>query len=227
MVGLLTDRVALDEYMGVWFRFEVSEAVEVMRLKRDQEDDVSLLGLLDTFVHRMYEIVPGNASLQMQAAHACCKCLLANACLQMLACKCLLENACLKMLACKCKLHMQAANSCLQMLACKCKLYMQAANACFQMLACKCLLINASCKCRLQMLAANASCICRLQMLACKCLLQMQAAYAGCKCLLINACLQMLACKCLLANAKASCKFKVQILDENAGYKCFTEYIIP
>ncbi|GKA54784.1 hypothetical protein Tco_0753733 [Tanacetum coccineum] len=29
----------------------------VMRLKRDQEDDVSLLGLLDTFVHRMYEIV--------------------------------------------------------------------------------------------------------------------------------------------------------------------------
>ncbi|GKC42669.1 hypothetical protein Tco_1060391, partial [Tanacetum coccineum] len=90
MVGLLTDRVALDEYMGVWFRFEVSEAVEVrsmginfrtelqekiasrrhviqhlekvgatsvwlMHLNRDY--DVSLLGLLDTFVHRMYEIV--------------------------------------------------------------------------------------------------------------------------------------------------------------------------
>ncbi|GKA56497.1 hypothetical protein Tco_0755569 [Tanacetum coccineum] len=89
---LLTDRVSLDEYMGVWFRSEVSEAVEVrsmgisfrtelqekiasrrlviehlekvratsgwlMRLNRDQEDDVSLLGLLDTFVHRMYEIV--------------------------------------------------------------------------------------------------------------------------------------------------------------------------
>ncbi|GKG38147.1 hypothetical protein Tco_0457370, partial [Tanacetum coccineum] len=97
----------------------------------------------------------------------------------------------------------------LEMLACKCKLVsaslqMQAANAC-----CKCLLANAC----LQMLAANASCICRLQMLACKCLLQMQAAYAG--------------CKCLLANAKASYKFKVQILDENAGYKCFTKYIIP
>nr|GEV08637.1 hypothetical protein [Tanacetum cinerariifolium] len=29
----------------------------LMRLNRDQEDDVSLLGLLDTFVHRMYEIV--------------------------------------------------------------------------------------------------------------------------------------------------------------------------
>ncbi|GKD32393.1 hypothetical protein Tco_1247902, partial [Tanacetum coccineum] len=89
---LLTDRVSLDEYMGVWFRCEVSEAVEVrsmgisftiefqekianrrlviehlekvgatsgwvIRLNRDQEDDVSLLGLLDTFVHRMYEIV--------------------------------------------------------------------------------------------------------------------------------------------------------------------------
>ncbi|GKA34523.1 hypothetical protein Tco_0720952 [Tanacetum coccineum] len=90
--GLPTDRVALDEYMGVWFCSKVSEAVEVrsmgisfrtelqekitsrrhviehlekvgatsgwlMRLNRDQEDDVSLLGLLDTFVHRMYEIV--------------------------------------------------------------------------------------------------------------------------------------------------------------------------
>ncbi|GKD32909.1 putative reverse transcriptase domain-containing protein [Tanacetum coccineum] len=84
MVGLLTDRVALDEYIGVWFSYEVSEAIEVrsmginfrielqekitsrrhmiehlekvgatsgwlMRLNRDQKDDVSLLGLLDTF----------------------------------------------------------------------------------------------------------------------------------------------------------------------------------
>ncbi|GKF06743.1 hypothetical protein Tco_0037411 [Tanacetum coccineum] len=92
MAGLPTDRVALDEYMGVWFRCEVSEAVEVrsscisfrkelqekiasrrhviehlekvgatfgwlMRLNRDKEDDVSLLGLLDTFMHKMYEIV--------------------------------------------------------------------------------------------------------------------------------------------------------------------------
>ncbi|GJV18365.1 hypothetical protein Tco_1367385 [Tanacetum coccineum] len=92
MAGLSTDRVALDEYMGVWFRSEVSEAVEVrsmgisfctelqekiasrrhviqhlkkvgatsgwlMRLNRDQQDDVSLLRLLDTFVHKMYEIV--------------------------------------------------------------------------------------------------------------------------------------------------------------------------
>ncbi|GKC01805.1 hypothetical protein Tco_0987941 [Tanacetum coccineum] len=92
MAGFLTDHVSLDEYIGVWFRCEVSEAVEVrsmgisfrtelqgkiasrrlviehlenagatsrwvMRLKRDQEDDVSLLGFLDTFVHRMHEIV--------------------------------------------------------------------------------------------------------------------------------------------------------------------------
>ncbi|GJR16201.1 alpha-glucan water dikinase 1, chloroplastic-like protein isoform X2 [Tanacetum coccineum] len=65
MAGFLADRVALDEYMGVWFRSEVSEAVEkvgatsgwLMRLNRDQEDDVLLLGLLDTFVHMMYEIV--------------------------------------------------------------------------------------------------------------------------------------------------------------------------
>ncbi|GJZ33580.1 hypothetical protein Tco_0579016 [Tanacetum coccineum] len=64
MAELLTDRVSLDEYMEVWFRSEVSEAVEVgatsgwlIRLNRDQEDDVSLLGLLDTFLHRMYEIV--------------------------------------------------------------------------------------------------------------------------------------------------------------------------
>ncbi|GKD00592.1 hypothetical protein Tco_1170866 [Tanacetum coccineum] len=63
MAGFLADRVALDEYMGVWFRFEVSEAVEVrsmgisFRIKLDQEDDVSLLGLLDTFVNMMYEIV--------------------------------------------------------------------------------------------------------------------------------------------------------------------------
>ncbi|GJR06066.1 hypothetical protein Tco_0529050 [Tanacetum coccineum] len=68
--GLPTDRVALDEYMGVWFHCKVSEAVEddvslnrdtfrwLMRLNRDKEDDVSLLGLLDTFMHRMYEIVP-------------------------------------------------------------------------------------------------------------------------------------------------------------------------
>ncbi|GJX19510.1 hypothetical protein Tco_0222187, partial [Tanacetum coccineum] len=150
----------------------------VMRLKRDQEDDVSLLGLLDTFVHRMYEIVrKREKDLQMLA----CKCKL-----QMLACKCLLANACLQMLAanasCICRL---------QMLACKCKLHMQAANACLQMLA-----ANASCICRLQMQAAYAGCKCLLanaclQMLACKCLLQMQAAYAGCKCLLANAC-----CKC-------------------------------
>nr|GEU99838.1 hypothetical protein [Tanacetum cinerariifolium] len=92
MAGLPTDCVSLDEYMGVWFRSEVSKLVEVrsmgisfrtelqekitnrrlliehlekveatsrwlMRLNRDQEDDVSLLGLLDTFVHMMYEIV--------------------------------------------------------------------------------------------------------------------------------------------------------------------------
>nr|GEZ08937.1 hypothetical protein [Tanacetum cinerariifolium] len=91
-IGLPTDRVSLDEYMGVWFRSEVSKAVEVrsmgisfrtklqektasrrlviehlekvgatsgwlMRFNRDQEDDVSLLGLLDTFLHRMYELV--------------------------------------------------------------------------------------------------------------------------------------------------------------------------
>ncbi|GKA61847.1 hypothetical protein Tco_0761366 [Tanacetum coccineum] len=97
----------------------------VMHLKRDQEDDVSLLGLLDTFVHTMYEIVRkrekdlANASLQMQAANACCKWLL-------------------QMLACKCKLQMQAADAC-----CKCKLHMQAANDCLQMLTCKCLLGNA------------------------------------------------------------------------------------
>ncbi|GJY86823.1 hypothetical protein Tco_0500849 [Tanacetum coccineum] len=60
---LPTDRVALDEYMGVWFRSKVSEAVEVrsmgisFRTELDQDDDVSLLGLLDTFVHMMYEIV--------------------------------------------------------------------------------------------------------------------------------------------------------------------------
>ncbi|GKD03405.1 hypothetical protein Tco_1178379 [Tanacetum coccineum] len=29
MAGLLTDRVSLDEYMWVWFRCELSEAVEV------------------------------------------------------------------------------------------------------------------------------------------------------------------------------------------------------
>ncbi|GJR53416.1 ribonuclease H-like domain-containing protein [Tanacetum coccineum] len=65
---LPTDRVALHEYMGVWFRSEVSEAVEhlekvgvtfgwLMRLNKDHEDDLSLLRLLDTFVHMMYEIV--------------------------------------------------------------------------------------------------------------------------------------------------------------------------
>nr|GFD21377.1 hypothetical protein [Tanacetum cinerariifolium] len=78
--------------MGVWFRSEVSEVVEVrsmgisfrtnlqekiasrrhviqhpemvgatsgwlMHLNKDQEDDVWLLGLLDTFVHMMYAIV--------------------------------------------------------------------------------------------------------------------------------------------------------------------------
>nr|GEW21353.1 hypothetical protein [Tanacetum cinerariifolium] len=92
MAGLLTDRVALDEYIGVWFRSKVSEAVEVrsigiilctelrerivsrrhvighlekvgatfrwlMHLNRDKDDDVLLFGLLDTFVHRMYQIV--------------------------------------------------------------------------------------------------------------------------------------------------------------------------
>nr|GEV13767.1 RNA-directed DNA polymerase, eukaryota, reverse transcriptase zinc-binding domain protein [Tanacetum cinerariifolium] len=86
MVGLLTNRVALDEYMRVWFRSKGFEAMKVcsmgisfhtklqekiasrlhviehlekvgatsgwlMRLNRDQEDDVLLLGFLDTFVH--------------------------------------------------------------------------------------------------------------------------------------------------------------------------------
>ncbi|GJW56461.1 hypothetical protein Tco_0103192 [Tanacetum coccineum] len=167
MTGLPTDLVSLDEYMGVWFRCEVSEAVKVhsmgisfrtelqekiasrrlviehlenvgatsgwvVRLKRDQEEDVSLLGLLDTFVHMMYEIVrkrEKDISVGLK---------------------------CLQMQACKCKL---------QMLACKCLLQMQAAYA-----GCKCLLVNAC----LQMLTANASGICRLQMLACKCKSKLQ-----------------------------------------------------
>ncbi|GJR78419.1 hypothetical protein Tco_0149204 [Tanacetum coccineum] len=92
MAGLLTDHVTLDEYMGVWFRSKVFEAVEVgsmgisfrtelqekitsryhviehlkkvgatsgwlMRLNKDQEDNVLLLGFIDIFMHRMYEIV--------------------------------------------------------------------------------------------------------------------------------------------------------------------------
>ncbi|GKF15067.1 hypothetical protein Tco_0056529 [Tanacetum coccineum] len=92
MAEFPTDHGTLDEYMGVWFRSDVSEAVEVclmgisfrielqeriasrrhviqhlekvgatsgwlMRLNKDQEDDLSLLRLLDTFVHSMYEIV--------------------------------------------------------------------------------------------------------------------------------------------------------------------------
>ncbi|GJQ95572.1 hypothetical protein Tco_0006711 [Tanacetum coccineum] len=94
MAELPTDRVALDEYMAVWFRAEVPEAVEVRsttvtfrtdlqeriasrrhviqhlekirscptsgwleRLNEDQDDDISLFGLLDTFVHRMCGIV--------------------------------------------------------------------------------------------------------------------------------------------------------------------------
>ncbi|GKF34496.1 hypothetical protein Tco_0107696, partial [Tanacetum coccineum] len=104
----------------------------LMCLNRDQEDDVSLLGLLDTFVDMMYEIVRKRGKLKWQAA---------NASLQMQA-----ANGCLQMLSCKCLLQMQAAYA-----GCKCRL---------QMLACKCLLANASCICRLQMLAANASCIC-------------------------------------------------------------------
>nr|GEU57341.1 hypothetical protein [Tanacetum cinerariifolium] len=61
--------------IGVSFRTELQEKIAsrrlviehlekvretsgwLMRLNRDQEDDVSLLRLLDTFVHRMYEIV--------------------------------------------------------------------------------------------------------------------------------------------------------------------------
>ncbi|GJW71235.1 hypothetical protein Tco_0128152 [Tanacetum coccineum] len=135
----------------------------LMHLNRDPKDDVSLLGLIDTFVHRMNEIVRKrekdlvNASLLMQAA---------NACLQMLACKCLLANACLQMLAanagCACRLQMLAANACLQMLAanagCICRLQMLAANACLQMQAanarCKCLLAW-KCKSKLQMQGAN------------------------------------------------------------------------
>ncbi|GKC38641.1 hypothetical protein Tco_1051025 [Tanacetum coccineum] len=98
MVGLLTDRVALDEYIGVWFSYEVSEAIEVrsmgisfrielqekitsrrhmiehlekvgatsgwlMRLNRDQKDDVSLLGLLDTFKGSTSGIKAGREAL--------------------------------------------------------------------------------------------------------------------------------------------------------------------
>ncbi|GJX20060.1 hypothetical protein Tco_0222737, partial [Tanacetum coccineum] len=108
----------------------------VMRLKRDQEEDVSLLGLLHTFVHRMYEIVRKREK-DVRAAYA------GSICRQhMQACKCLLANACLQMLACKCKLQMQAANACLQMLAANACLQMLAANACLQM----------------QKQAANASC---------------------------------------------------------------------
>ncbi|GKD49986.1 hypothetical protein Tco_1278962, partial [Tanacetum coccineum] len=65
-----------------------------------------------------------------------------------------------------------------------------------QMLTYKCLLVNARCKCKLQMqaanaflkmLAANASCIYRLHMQAANACLQMFVA---------NASLQMLPCKC-------------------------------
>nr|GEU95324.1 hypothetical protein [Tanacetum cinerariifolium] len=61
--------------MGISFRTELQEKIAsrhhviehlekvgatsgwLMRLNRDQEDDVLLLGLLDTFMHMMYEIV--------------------------------------------------------------------------------------------------------------------------------------------------------------------------
>ncbi|GJU20091.1 hypothetical protein Tco_1153433 [Tanacetum coccineum] len=66
MAGLSTDRIALDEYMGekIASHRHVIEHLEkvgatsgwLMHFNRDQKDDVSLLGLLDTFVHRMYEI---------------------------------------------------------------------------------------------------------------------------------------------------------------------------
>nr|GEU32785.1 ribonuclease H-like domain-containing protein [Tanacetum cinerariifolium] len=64
--GLLTDRVALDKVAGENYKpSSCDPTLEnvgdtsgwLMRLNRDQEDDVSLMGLLDTFMNRMYEIV--------------------------------------------------------------------------------------------------------------------------------------------------------------------------
>ncbi|GJV01423.1 hypothetical protein Tco_1334992 [Tanacetum coccineum] len=98
----------------------------VMRLNRDQEDNVLVVGLAVSFVK--------DASLQMLACKCKLQTLAANACLQMQAanagCKCLLANAC-----CKCKLQMQAAYAgCKCLLAnarCKCKVHIaDASDAC-------------------------------------------------------------------------------------------------
>nr|GEX01796.1 transposase, MuDR, MULE transposase domain protein [Tanacetum cinerariifolium] len=53
---LPTDRAALDEYIGVWFRCEVPDAVELrsmVRLKENHAEDLEQLGILNVVVARM------------------------------------------------------------------------------------------------------------------------------------------------------------------------------
>ncbi|GJS96893.1 hypothetical protein Tco_0803861 [Tanacetum coccineum] len=109
----------------------------VMRLNRDQEDNVLLLGLLDTFVHRMFEIFrkrEKDISVEL---------------------KWVIPD---KMAVCSYQIITNGFPYNLKFihngLICKCKLQMQAAYA-----GCKCLLANARCKCKckskVQMEAAN------------------------------------------------------------------------
>nr|GEY88322.1 zinc knuckle CX2CX4HX4C [Tanacetum cinerariifolium] len=60
MAELSTDRASLDEYVGVWFRSEVPDAVELRsmaRLKENHAEDLEQLGILNVVVARMYVTV--------------------------------------------------------------------------------------------------------------------------------------------------------------------------
>nr|GEV63027.1 hypothetical protein [Tanacetum cinerariifolium] len=52
-----TDRAALDEYMAVWFRYEVSDTVElrsmVVRLKENHADDSTYSEVLSDLVDKL------------------------------------------------------------------------------------------------------------------------------------------------------------------------------
>ncbi|GJY22181.1 hypothetical protein Tco_0394747 [Tanacetum coccineum] len=56
MVDVPTDQAALDEYMGVWFRAEVPDAVELCSMAVIFQD-LEQLGILNVVVARMYETV--------------------------------------------------------------------------------------------------------------------------------------------------------------------------
>ncbi|GKF42137.1 hypothetical protein Tco_0125479 [Tanacetum coccineum] len=59
MFQLPTDRAALDEYMAIWFRGEVSDSIASVSGREEliSAEDLEQLGILNLFVSMVYGVV--------------------------------------------------------------------------------------------------------------------------------------------------------------------------